>query len=120
MSGCATESVSLKSDKFRRLLLVCTGPRCAPEGEAQALFDTLGAKLEAAGLDAGEMQVKCSRIECLGGCDKDGPILCVAQGEGTWYRGVTGEVVDRIIEEHLIGGRPVAEHVFQLTDARRS
>jgi (2Fe-2S) ferredoxin len=32
--------------------------------------------------------------------------------EGTWYRNVTIEVMDRIIDEHLVGGVPVAGYVF--------
>ena len=40
---------------YARHLLVCTGPRCAQDGAAQALFDSLGEKLKAAGLNEGQL-----------------------------------------------------------------
>ncbi|MCA6215752.1 (2Fe-2S) ferredoxin domain-containing protein [Ideonella sp. B7] len=95
---------------YARHLLVCTGPRCAQEGQSQALFDSLGDKLKAAGLNEGSLRVKRSRVSCFAAC-KGGPILCV-QPDGTWYYNVTPETLDRIIDEHLRHGQPVAEWVF--------
>ena len=36
----------------------------------------------------------------------------LALEDGTWYRGVTPEVLERILTEHVLGGRPVASHVL--------
>lgn len=99
-----------KIGDYRRHLLVCTGPRCTQNGESQALFDRLGDKFKAAGLDAGELRVKRSRVGCFAAC-KGGPILCV-QPDGTWYYNVTDANLDRIVEEHLKNGRVVADLVF--------
>lgn len=99
-----------KIGAYRRHLLVCTGPRCTQDGQAQALFDSLGEKFKAAGLNDGALRVKRSRVSCFAAC-KGGPVMCV-QPDGTWYYGVDDAAMNRIVEEHLRDGKPVAEHVF--------
>lgn len=95
--------VKLRIADYARHLLVCSGPRCAQDDAAEALFDRLGEKLKAAGLNEGELRVKRSRVSCFAAC-KGGPILCI-QPDGTWYYQVTPENMDRIITEHLLGGQ---------------
>jgi (2Fe-2S) ferredoxin len=99
-----------KIQDYRRHLLVCVGPRCAQEGESQKLFDTLGERFKAAGLDQGSLRVKRTRVHCFAAC-RGGPVMAV-QPDGIWYYNVTPENMDRIIQEHLVGGRPVEELVF--------
>lgn len=91
-------------------MLVCTGPRCTQNGEAEGLFSMLGEKLKAHGLDADGARVKRTRCQCFAIC-QGGPIV-VVHPDGTWYQNVTPEVLDRILGEHLIGGRVVEEHVY--------
>lgn len=95
---------------YRRHLLVCTGTRCTQDGQSQALFDSLGDTFKAAGLHEGALRVKRSRVSCFAAC-RGGPIVCV-QPDGVWYYNVTAANMDRIVQEHLVGGRPVEALVF--------
>ena len=99
-----------KLGSYRRHLLVCTGPRCTQNGESQALFDSLGDTFKAAGLDRGELRVKRTRVSCFAAC-KGGPIVCV-QPDGVWYYNAIRENMQRIVDQHLVGGQPVEELVF--------
>jgi len=104
------EPIKPKIGSYHRHLLVCTGPRCSEDGASQALFDSLGDKFKATGLNNGPLRVKRSRVGCFAAC-KGGPIVCV-QPDGTWYYNVTPENMDRIIDEHLCNGRKVEALVF--------
>ncbi|WP_411282256.1 (2Fe-2S) ferredoxin domain-containing protein [Gemmatimonas sp.] len=55
-------------------------------------------------------RVKRSEAPCLGVC-ADGAIV-VGNPEGVWYAGVTLELLERIVLEHLNEARTVEEAVF--------
>jgi len=106
----ASAVIKPKLGTYRRHLLVCTGPRCSANSDAQALFDSLGERFRQAGVDAGALRVKRTRVSCFAAC-KGGPILCV-QPDGVWYYNVTPENMQRILDQHLVGGEVVADLVF--------
>jgi (2Fe-2S) ferredoxin len=109
-SELSAEVVKPKIGRYRRHLLVCTGTRCTQDGESQQLFDSLGDKFKAAGLNEGELRVKRSRVSCFAAC-KGGPVMCV-QPDGIWYYNVTDSNMDKIIDRHLCNGEPVEELIF--------
>lgn len=105
-----TEVLKPTLQAYDRYVLVCVGDLCAGDGGGQALFDELRVKLSQISADKADIRLKRGRVNCFGVCNA-GPLLSV-QPDGVWYYGVDSEKLDRIIEEHLIAGRPVAEWVF--------
>ena len=103
----------LKIKNIRRHIFLCadqTKPACAPKEGGLESWTYLKKRLEELGLTQADNCVYRTKANCLRICHQ-GPIA-VVYPEGTWYHSVTPQVLERIIQEHLIEGRPVKEFIF--------
>lgn len=94
----------------RHILLCVDGGKCASDAETEESWSFLKKRLRELGLVDAERGVLRTRASCLRVC-RSGPIA-VVYPEGTWYRHCTPANLERIIQQHLIGGRPVTELRF--------
>ncbi|WP_436701767.1 (2Fe-2S) ferredoxin domain-containing protein [Nocardioides sp. BYT-33-1] len=86
-----------------RQVLVCRGPRCSARGSA-ATATALDAELRRRGL--GDDDVLVTQTGCLFPCNQ-APVL-VVHPDDIWYGGVRPGVVPDLVDEHLLGGRPLS------------
>ena len=94
--------------QFKRHVFVCTsGEYCPHDGSAE-IHQMLKDGVKARGL---KKDVRINNSGCLDQCG-NGPMV-VIYPEDVWYAGVTPEKARRILEEHLVGGRPVDDLVYR-------
>lgn len=97
------------SSKYEKHILVCGGTGCTSSGSPK-IIEKLESELAEKGLTE---KVQVVKTGCFGLCEL-GPIMIVYP-EGTFYSRVNIDEIPRIVDEHIIGGKPVKEFLYSET-----
>lgn len=103
---------SIFNQKSGRRVLICVRGNCASAAEGQNLEAHLQRLIKDHGLDDPNHPhtVSCRQVQCLGVCHS-GPIIMV-HPDAIRYQQVDIAALERIFQQHLIQGNPVADLIL--------